>query len=74
MERIAEVNEGEKLPWAKFGRRLNGMGIVKDADLSKRCIHRRGAGLNETDKAYLNGTHGLIELEAKDRETRFRVV
>ncbi|WHZ37335.1 phage/plasmid primase, P4 family [Sagittula sp. MA-2] len=73
-ERFAEVNEGEKLPWAKFGRRLNGMGIVKDADLSKRRIHRRGAGLNETGKAYLDGTRGLIELENKDRAEHLRVV
>ena len=73
-QRFAEVNEGESFTNARFGRRLNGMGIVKVPELSKKHIHRRGACLNEVGKAYLNGTRGLIELEAKDRAEHLRVV
>jgi len=73
-QRFAEVNEGENFTNAGFGRRLNGMGIVKVPELSKKHIHRRGACLNEVGKAYLNGTRGMIELEAKDRAEHLRVV
>ncbi|MBY6114257.1 hypothetical protein KUW09_07245 [Mameliella alba] len=73
-QRFAEVNEGEKLSNAKFGRRLSGMGIVKVPELSKKHIHRRGACLNEVGKAYLNGTRGLIELDNQDRAEHLRVV
>ncbi|MBB03908.1 MAG: hypothetical protein CML03_00040 [Pseudooceanicola sp.] len=73
-ERFAEVNEGQKLTSTAFGRRLNGMGIVKDAELSKRLVYRRGACLNEVGKAYFNGTRGLIELENQDRAEYLRVV
>ena len=73
-ERFAEVNEGQKLTSTAFGRRLNGMGIVKDAELSKRLIYRRGACLNKVGKAYFNGIRGLIELENQDRADLLRVV
>lgn len=73
-ERFAEVNEGQKLSSTAFGRRLNGMGIVKDADLSKRLVYRRGACLNKVGKAYFNGMRGLIELENHDRADHLRVV
>ncbi len=73
-ERFAEVNEGQKLTSTAFGRRLNGMGIVKDADLSKRLVYRRGACLNKVGKAYFNGIRGLIELENQDRADLLRVV
>lgn len=73
-ERFAEVNEGQKLTSTAFGRRLNGMGIVKDAERSKRLVYRRGACLNKVGKAYFNGTRGLIELENQDRADLLRVV
>lgn len=73
-ERFAEVNEGQKLTSTAFGRRLNGMGIVKDAELSKRLVYRRGACLNRIGKAYFNGTRGLIELENQDSADFLRVV
>ncbi|AUQ81144.1 DNA primase family protein [Phaeobacter inhibens] len=73
-ERFAEVNEGQKLTTTAFGRRLNGMGIVKDPELSKRLVYRRGACLNKVGKAYFNGTRGLIELENQDRTDLLRVV
>ncbi len=73
-ERFAEVNEGQKLTSTAFGRRLNGMGIVKDAERSKRLVYRRGARLNEVGKAYFNGTRGLIELENQERADLLRVV
>lgn len=73
-ERFAEVNEGQRLDKTPFGRRLNGMGIVKDAHLSKRLVYRRGACLNEVGKTYLKGTQGRVELEEQDRTDRLRVV
>lgn len=73
-ERFAEVNEGRRFSGTDFGLRMNGMGIVRDSELSKKRVHRRGACLNEVGKAYLNGTRGLMELEAKERADLLRVV
>ena len=73
-ERFAEVNEGQTLDRTPFGRRLNGMGVVKDEQRSKRIVYRKGACLNEVGKAYLNGARGLVELQELDRKDRLRVV
>lgn len=73
-ERFAEVNEGQRLDKTPFGRRLNGMGVVKDEQRSKRIVYRRGACLNEVGKAYLNGPRGMAELEEQDRKDRLRLV
>jgi hypothetical protein len=73
-ESFVEVNEGQRLDKTPFGRRLNGMGVVKDERLSKRIVYRRGACLNEVGKTYLKGTRGRVELEDLDRKDRLRVV
>jgi phage/plasmid-associated DNA primase len=67
-ERFVDVNEGQKLTNTAFGRRLNGMGIVKDDERSKRMVYRRGACLNDVGKAYFTGTRGMSELDRLDRE------
>lgn len=73
-DRFAEVNEGQRLDKTPFGRRLNGMGVVKDEQLSKRLVYRRGACLNAIGKAYLTGIRGLADLEEQDRKDRLRVL